>query len=87
MDCRLTSALPFHTVLFLPQSLAGLSVSCLKVELIEEGCFLDLLGLPSPLPPHPVMETQRPFSPGAPSDTVKDDNLLRALRRFVCREL
>lgn len=66
MDCRLTSALPFHTILFLPQSLAGLSVSCLKCELIEEGCFLDLSALPLPLPPHLIMVIQRPFAPFAP---------------------
>lgn len=87
MDCRLTSALPFHTILFLPQPLAGLSVSCLKVELIEEGCFLDLLGFTISPAPHPLTETQRSFSPGAPSDTIKDDNLLRVLGCFVCREL
>lgn len=61
MDCRLTSALPFHTNLFLLQSLAALSISCLRVELIEKRCFLDLLDLPSCLSPRPVTEMQRPF--------------------------
>lgn len=57
----LSTAGSHHPVL--PQSLAALSVSCLRVELTEEGCFLGLFDVRSPLPPHPVMEIQRPFSP------------------------
>lgn len=59
----LSTAGSHHPVL--PQSLAAPSVSCLRVELTEEGCFLDHFDVPSPLPPHPVVEIQRPFSPVA----------------------
>ena len=59
--CRLTSALPLHTIPLLLQSLAALAVSCLRVEIIEEGDFWICLICHLPLPPGPVMETQRSF--------------------------
>ena len=58
----LSTAISHHP--FSP-AVIGWPVSCLKVELIEEGCFLDLSPLPSALPPLPVTDIQRPFAPGA----------------------
>lgn len=51
------------------------------------GVFSRSFGSAISATPHPFMDVQRPFSPGAPWNAIKDDSLVRTLGCFVCGEL